>query len=225
MGYREVSQHLLFQIRDQLIKPVPLPHFQLLFKFSCYHKHVRWRSPENSTELRHQVTRLIELPSKTIQFNPQIVPANSKEKLFRALNRGLIGFRLSKFAREIVAMLTVEGAWDILVTSMSPSNNHLTLDIEFIVAHREEFYRRPVIQDPMESAGPTMIPTSQASIQSLESKIIDSSDECSICLQDFKVGCEGVCMPCSHMFHRNCITRWLRTSHYCPICRFQMPSS
>ncbi|XVF85980.1 hypothetical protein PTKIN_Ptkin17bG0160500 [Pterospermum kingtungense] len=32
-------------------------------------------------------------------------------------------------------------------------------------------------------------------------------------------------MPCSHTFHGNCIENWLKLSHYCPICRFEMPTS
>ncbi|KAG5620783.1 hypothetical protein H5410_006001, partial [Solanum commersonii] len=48
-----------------------------------------------------------------------------------------------------------------------------------------------------------------------------------VCLEEL-VKKEGdhddiVSMPCSHMFHGECITKWLETSHYCPICRFETP--
>ncbi|KAL3736708.1 hypothetical protein ACJRO7_025621 [Eucalyptus globulus] len=35
---------------------------------------------------------------------------------------------------------------------------------------------------------------------------------------------EVVCMPCKHMFHHECVVRWLNESNLCPLCRFQMPT-
>lgn len=59
----------------------------------------------------------------------------------------------------------------------------------------------------------------------LESKVMMSSNEnCVICLDKLPADSEVVSMPCSHTFHGNCIEKWLRTSHYCPNCRFEMPT-
>ncbi|EOY02003.1 Uncharacterized protein TCM_011767 [Theobroma cacao] len=49
------------------------------------------------------------------------------------------------------------------------------------------------------------------------------ADECVICLEELKVGSDASQMPCSHTFHGDCIEKWLKQSHYCPICRFEMP--
>jgi len=77
-----------------------------------------------------------------------------------------------------------------------------------------------------------MVPASESSMQSLLKKIdIDEEntkgDECmDVCLEELvkkEADNEIVSMPCSHMFHGECITKWLETSHYCPICRFEMP--
>lgn len=72
-----------------------------------------------------------------------------------------------------------------------------------------------------------MVPATSDSIRSLKRKRVDedSGRNCVICLEDLSEGREAVSMPCSHLFHGDCIEEWLNTSHKCPICRFKMPSS
>ncbi|CAA0833082.1 RING/U-box superfamily protein [Striga hermonthica] len=48
---------------------------------------------------------------------------------------------------------------------------------------------------------------------------------CVICMDEFEKGCDVVGMPCGHDFHEGCVEKWLRTSHYCPVCRFELPTS
>ncbi|KAL8506563.1 hypothetical protein ACS0TY_017452 [Phlomoides rotata] len=75
----------------------------------------------------------------------------------------------------------------------------------------------------------SMIPALDSSVQSLlkkyEGKEIDYGDtnreSCCICLEELSE--DLLSMPCEHVFHDNCIKGWLSTSHYCPICRFEMP--
>ncbi|KAK7244643.1 hypothetical protein RIF29_39468 [Crotalaria pallida] len=48
----------------------------------------------------------------------------------------------------------------------------------------------------------------------------DSSAMCSICLEVFSVGSEATHMPhCSHLYHHNCIVKWLNMCNTCPLCR------
>ncbi|KAK1552873.1 hypothetical protein Q3G72_024779 [Acer saccharum] len=56
-------------------------------------------------------------------------------------------------------------------------------------------------------------------------KISSSSENCSICLEELEAGSYGTSMPCSHMFHGGCIVKWLKQSHYCPVCRYEMPTT
>ncbi|XP_072952932.1 uncharacterized protein [Typha angustifolia] len=47
---------------------------------------------------------------------------------------------------------------------------------------------------------------------------------CVICMDDFEQGSELIKMPCSHLFHESCLTRWLERSPVCPLCRFSLPA-
>ena len=48
-----------------------------------------------------------------------------------------------------------------------------------------------------------------------------NSITCTICLEEFPVGLEVIQLPrpCCHMYHQDCIIRWLRNSNTCPLCR------
>jgi len=43
--------------------------------------------------------------------------------------------------------------------------------------------------------------------------------QCAICMDDFKEGDQAKRLPCSHHFHEECISRWLRLHGTCPTCR------
>ena len=44
-------------------------------------------------------------------------------------------------------------------------------------------------------------------------------DECSICLEKYKVNDKVLNLKCRHSFHRDCINQWLRDNNTCPECR------
>ncbi|KAJ4713317.1 putative RING/U-box superfamily protein [Melia azedarach] len=47
-------------------------------------------------------------------------------------------------------------------------------------------------------------------------------ERCTICLEEFPVDLRVTRMPCSHVFHSNCIFNWLYKSKFCPLCRFEI---
>ena len=49
--------------------------------------------------------------------------------------------------------------------------------------------------------------------------------ECPICRDEFDVGSRVIKMPCArtHVFHRDCVARWLRKDDSCPLCRSSLP--
>lgn len=45
--------------------------------------------------------------------------------------------------------------------------------------------------------------------------------ECVVCLENFAKGCLLMGLPCGHVFHQNCIMKWLAGGrHCCPVCRW-----
>ena len=47
-----------------------------------------------------------------------------------------------------------------------------------------------------------------------ESRLTDPDGICSVCLDE---GCNAL-LVCGHSYHPKCIERWLRKSHFCPLC-------
>ncbi len=41
---------------------------------------------------------------------------------------------------------------------------------------------------------------------------------------DINEGQKTILLPCGHMFHDECITKWLNVHNTCPLCRFEVPT-
>ncbi|KAK6336667.1 hypothetical protein TWF718_009460 [Orbilia javanica] len=48
---------------------------------------------------------------------------------------------------------------------------------------------------------------------------VDDGSECVVCQDEYKVNEDVVKLPCRHIYHEECVTRWLETHDACPICR------
>uniref|UniRef100_A0A2N9HLW3 RING-type E3 ubiquitin transferase n=1 Tax=Fagus sylvatica TaxID=28930 RepID=A0A2N9HLW3_FAGSY len=51
----------------------------------------------------------------------------------------------------------------------------------------------------------------------------DSIEKCIICLEEYEIGDLVYQMSCLHVYHEDCIARWLDDSQSCPVCRYSMP--
>ncbi|KAJ1493388.1 hypothetical protein T484DRAFT_1929193 [Baffinella frigidus] len=47
-------------------------------------------------------------------------------------------------------------------------------------------------------------------------------DACTICLEAFRAGGRATQLVCKHLFHSDCIERWLADHAVCPLCRCQV---
>jgi hypothetical protein len=59
-------------------------------------------------------------------------------------------------------------------------------------------------------------------VQAVKEMKLEEAWECAICLEDLLVGFEAARLPCSHVYHRGCIAKWLDTRNKCPLCRSQV---
>ena len=74
----------------------------------------------------------------------------------------------------------------------------------------------------------SIIKINHVNIISSWSYIMDKNTECTICRQSLnnpslyslEKGIDSIIDKgvCGHMFHKECITPWLKTNHKCPIC-------
>ncbi|PIN04080.1 SCF ubiquitin ligase, Rbx1 component [Handroanthus impetiginosus] len=206
------------------------PGFHIVLRFSCAVVFSNWILYEGTSE-EPELLREITMPLKEASVNvhvtdlhkqvPELIDADLMEccLMWEEACLKLVDFAMKK-ASEAVELVP-------------PNRNEvLYLDICISSVHKHVYVERGdpmdwVIQHSMDVDEVHMVPAEDSSIESLEKKKVLTMEfeTCSICLDEFPGSCETVSMPCSHFFHEDCIKKWLRTSHYCPICRFEMPTS
>ncbi|GER51503.1 RING/U-box superfamily protein [Striga asiatica] len=150
-------------------------------------------------------------------------------------------------SRQILADKLLAGAQEA-ITCMGPAEAraHGGLEVEYHVTadyysyaehdyddddeYDDDVYDDDDVMDQsMEGVG--MVPTDETCIRDVmvvgkrEWDDGSTGGSCVICMDEFEKGCEVVGMPCGHDFHEGCVDKWLRTSHYCPVCRYELPTS
>ncbi|KAH9505142.1 hypothetical protein Btru_059664, partial [Bulinus truncatus] len=48
---------------------------------------------------------------------------------------------------------------------------------------------------------------------------VENTLQCSICMDDFELDIEVRKLPCDHLYHPECIIKWLELHGTCPVCR------
>lgn len=53
----------------------------------------------------------------------------------------------------------------------------------------------------------------------------EEKKKCLICLEDYKIGDDSIILPCIHIFHAECIKKWMKKQNICPICKNKINSN
>ena len=57
------------------------------------------------------------------------------------------------------------------------------------------------------------------------SKIPADKKDCIICLCNFELNEKAIILPCTHIFHSECIKSWFQNQDTCPICKIKINES
>jgi E3 ubiquitin-protein ligase RNF115/126 len=88
-----------------------------------------------------------------------------------------------------------------------------------ILAHLMETYDGPMGTPPVAAEVLSSLPAIHISQQH-----VDAKECCSVCKDEYTLGEHAMQMPCTHLFHKDCIEPWLKRHSTCPSCRYQLPT-
>ena len=50
-------------------------------------------------------------------------------------------------------------------------------------------------------------------------ELSENNKKCLICLDEFINNQDSIILPCIHIFHSNCIKKWMKRENFCPLCK------
>lgn len=108
-----------------------------------------------------------------------------------------------------------------ILTQISSMNeeNHFNNILSYLIANDPNKYGNPpASKEEVEKLQRlTVTKNNQPEIQKL------SSDNCCpVCKDEYQENDELIKLPCSHLFHNECILPWLKERNSCPTCRYEL---
>ncbi|XP_048232118.1 E3 ubiquitin-protein ligase DZIP3-like [Ricinus communis] len=148
----------------------------------------------------------------------------------------------SSFHEKLVLEIIQEVGRLITTGGVSKNRNFLPFNVNVLKhcmhIYQEEMLINDVIsqsREEYESRNFGMVPTAPKSrklkcvkVSETETTAYDEGSKegqsqiCMVCLEELEDF--AAVMPCDHLFHGTCIDKWLENSHYCPLCRYEMPT-
>ncbi|GMY38560.1 E3 ubiquitin-protein ligase AIP2-like [Fagus crenata] len=194
---------LSFKIKDLPISSSS--SFVLLTLLQTSTHHEIWRNDESDgIDERH-----IKTPGLTVELQEQEFLNDDRSPLYRKISRLLHSYlEVNYYYPDLVFNIvdTVRTVWPKKFNSSASTGagnklGLISLKLDIVTTYR-------FLDDP--GTGLKQVTLSS------------SNESCTICLEDFPAGSCVTRMPCSHVFHRSCIVRWLIKRPHCPVCRKHM---
>ncbi|KAG6522528.1 hypothetical protein ZIOFF_019668 [Zingiber officinale] len=131
--------------------------------------------------------------------------------------------------------------WEVLLSAYSFGRNEIdSVDVEaYYVDEQDEFVYTSDNEEAYEvlfehladhDSDVKCSPASKTVIESLPSVIFTEEDlandnaVCAVCKDGILVNEIVKRLPCSHLYHKECILPWLEIRNTCPLCRFELPT-
>lgn len=139
----------------------------------------------------------------------------------------------SRFVNEFNAPILVVEFTELDVRIRPPWRRHPQSRswIVFTPSEEPDPYVAPELIEEwtMQSDQPGQSPAPEYAINGLQNvkitqtHLLNDSQSCAVCMEEFKVDGYAKELPCNHIFHSDCIVPWLRLHNSCPVCRKQLP--
>ncbi|XP_017635745.1 E3 ubiquitin-protein ligase MPSR1-like [Gossypium arboreum] len=175
------------------------------------------------------------LSLETLRFDLGLLQSHDQLRLVLAPNFIRYGIDVVSTAYDMIIHEIVECGLRIADSTTGNNCEVLTLCLEmrvvFVENENEEeevLIGRATAESELEfeRSNYGMVAAKESSVEKMLKKVRVKSrgEDCLICMEELEIGIDASQMPCSHAFHCNCIEKWLKVSHYCPVCRFAMPT-
>lgn len=82
------------------------------------------------------------------------------------------------------------------------------------------------IADEYDPSGEQCVVEAQAAaVDEMPTTVVTGGGECMVCMEELGEGGAAKQAACSHVFHQDCLFKWLSLHNSCPLCRRRLFST